>query len=197
MNTDGIQVISPQDQAPDSEKQTLPVVPIREGVLFPSTESVLTFGRVISVEAINEAKRTKNLVVLLSQKQSNTDTPTQDDMFGVGTLAIVERTLNTEGQLNALVRGIGRVKILNFVSTKPYILAEVEKLHDVVVQDDETKALSAHLQKEFKRAVHMGKPVEFLNFMKLMSGLHDGELVDQIASTLTLETDEKQKSWKH
>ena len=175
------------------EKLVLPVVPIREGVLFPSTESVLTFGRVISVEAINEAKRTQNMVVLLSQKQPNVDTPEQNDMYAVGTLAIVERTLNTEGQLNALVRGIGRVKILNFVSTKPYILAEVEKLNDILALDDESKALAAHLQKEFKRAVHMGKPVEFLNFMKLMSGIHDGELVDQIASTLTLETDEKQK----
>src|SRR5437870_384608 len=52
----------------EPEKLFLPVVPIREGVLFPSTESVLTFGRIISVEAVHEAKRTKNLVILLSQK---------------------------------------------------------------------------------------------------------------------------------
>jgi ATP-dependent Lon protease len=174
------------------EQLTLPVVPIREGVLFPSTESVLTFGRVISVEAVHEAKRSNNLVVLLSQRRSNIDIPTQDQMFEVGTLAIVERTLSTEGQLNALVRGIGRVKVLNFKSSRPFIVAEVEKLQDISVEDEEMKALSAHLQKEFKRAVQMGKPVEFLNFMKLMSGMNDGELVDQIASTLNLETEEKQ-----
>jgi len=177
----------------DPNKLILPVVPIREGVLFPSTESVLTFGRVISVEAIHEAKRTKDLVVLLSQRKPGMDTPTQKDMYEIGTLAIVERTLSTEGQLNALVRGIGRVKVLRFTNTQPFIMAEVEKLQDILVVDDETKALSAHLQKEFKRAVQMGKPVEFLNFMKLMSGVNDGELVDQIASTLNLETDEKQK----
>ena len=175
------------------EVQTLPVVPIREGVLFPNTESVLTFGRVISVEAVNEAKRSKNLVVLLSQREPNTDIPNQDQMYGVGTLAIVERTLSTEGQLNALVRGIGRVKVLRFTSSRPFIMADVEKLDDISDDDEETKALSAHLQKEFKRAVQMGKPVEFLNFMKLMSGMNDGELVDQIASTLTLDTEEKQK----
>lgn len=177
----------------EPERLTLPVVPIREGVLFPSTESVLTFGRVISVEAVQEAKRAQNMVVLLSQRESNTDIPKQDQMFEVGTLAVVERTLSTEGQLNALVRGIGRVKVLNFTSTRPFIVAEVEKLSDIDVNDDETKALSTHLQKEFKRAVQMGKPVEFLNFMKLMSGMNDGELVDQIASTLSLETDEKQE----
>jgi len=178
---------------PQPEQLTLPVVPIREGVLFPSTESVLTFGRVISVEAIHEAKRTKNLVVLLSQKQPNLETPTQHDMYGVGTLAIVERTLSTEGQMNALVRGIGRVKVLNILSSHPQIMAKVEKLSDIYVNDDEMQALSTHLQKEFKRAVQMGKPVEFLNFMKLMSDLNNGELVDQIASTLNLETAEKQE----
>ncbi|MBW7944271.1 endopeptidase La [Patescibacteria group bacterium] len=185
-------VPSPKSEAKQPERLTLPIVPIREGVLFPNTESVLTFGRVISVEAVNQAKRDNNMVVLLSQREPNTDIPNQDQMYSVGTLAVVERTLSTEGQLNALVRGIGRVKILNFVSNRPYIMAEVEKLEDLAEDDEETKALSAHLQKEFKRAVQMGKPVEFLNFMKLMSGMNDGELVDQIASTLTLETEDKQ-----
>ncbi len=185
---------APKTEIPSEPEQlTLPVVPIREGVLFPSTESVLTFGRVISVEAINEAKRNKNLVILLSQKQPNLETPTKNDLYGVGTLAIVERTLSTEGQMNALVRGIGRVKVLDILSSHPQIMAQVEKLSDVLVQDDEMQALSTHLQKEFKRAVQMGKPVEFLNFMKLMSDLNNGELVDQIASTLNLETDEKQE----
>jgi ATP-dependent Lon protease len=174
------------------ELMTLPVVPIREGVLFPNTESVLTFGRVISVEAVNQAKRADSMVVLLSQREPNTDIPTQEQMFEVGTLAVVERTLNTEGQLNALVRGIGRVRILKFASNRPFILAEVVKLQDTDGDGEEVKALSTHLQKEFKRAVQMGKPVEFLNFMKLMSGMNDGELVDQIASTLTLDTEDKQ-----
>lgn len=186
-------VASPIQESKKTEVLTLPVVPIREGVLFPNTESVLTFGRVISVEAVNQAKRANNMVVLLSQREPNTDIPNQDQMYEVGTLAMVERTLSTEGQLNALVRGTGRVRVLKFVTNRPYILAEVEKLDDISQDDEEAKALSAHLQKEFKRAVQMGKPVEFLNFMKLMSGMNDGELVDQIASTLTLDTEEKQK----
>lgn len=188
-----VEVVENKPGESKSKIQTLPVVPIREGVLFPNTESVLTFGRVISVEAVNQAKRSDNMVVLLSQREPNTDIPNQDQMYEMGTLAIVERTLSTEGQLNALVRGVGRVRVLKFVSSRPFILAEVEKLEDISDNDEETRALSAHLQKEFKRAVQMGKPVEFLNFMKLMSGMNDGELVDQIASTLTLETDEKQK----
>jgi len=95
--------------------------------------------------------------------------------------------------VNALVRGIGRVKVLRYVRTKPSLLAQAIKLDDEVEKDEELRALASHLQKEFRRAVHMGKPVEFLNFMKLMSGVTEGELVDQIASTLSIKTKEKQQ----
>lgn len=170
----------------------LPVIPIREGVLFPSTESVLTFGRKSSIESIRASKYTQNQVVLVTQKDPSTDRPKLNDVYQVGTLAVVERTLKADDQINALVRGVSRVKVKSFVKTVPHITAQVEHLHEIQHQDEEIKALATHLQKEFRKAVHMGKPVEFLNFMKLMSGVNDGELVDQIASTLTLETEEKQ-----
>ncbi len=175
-----------------AEQLVLPVVPVREGVLFPSTESVLTFGRPLSVKAIQESAQSQNLVVLLTQKKMTTEEPGPSDLYEIGTLGMVERTLKTDDQVNALVRGIGRVKILRYVRTSPSILAQVVKLEDETVRDEELKALATHLQKEFRKAVHMGKPVEFLNFMKLMSGVTDGELVDQIASTLTIKTKEKQ-----
>lgn len=171
----------------------LPVVPIREGVLFPSTESVLTFGRQISVTAIQESLKSQNMVVLLTQKKANQESPSPTDLYEVGTLAVVERTLKTDDQVNALVRGIGRVKILRYIRTQPNMLAQVIKLEDVVERDEELRALASHLQKEFRKSVHMGKPVEFLNFMKLMSGVTEGELVDQIASTLSIKTKEKQQ----
>ncbi|MDQ3008952.1 MAG: endopeptidase La, partial [bacterium] len=115
------------------------------------------------------------------------------DLYEIGTLAMVERTLKNDDQVNALVRGIGRVKILRYVRTAPTLLAQVIRLEDETERDDELRALASTLQKEFRKAVHMGKPVEFLNFMKLMSGVTEGELVDQIASTLSIKTKEKQE----
>lgn len=171
----------------------LPVVPIREGVLFPSTESVLTFGRAISVTAIQEALKSQNMVVLLTQRKPTQENPGPNDLYEIGTLAMVERTLKTDDQINALVRGIGRVKILRYVRTQPTMLAQVVRLDDILDRDEELRAMATHLQKEFRKAVHMGKPVEFLNFMKLMSGVTEGELVDQIASTLNVSTKDKQK----
>lgn len=177
----------------DSNQLTLPIVPIREGVLFPSTESVLTFGRPISLKALNAVTDQQKLMVLVTQKNPNLDQPKSSELYQIGTLVTVEKKLNTDDSTNALVRGLGRVKILSYLATEPYLLAKVEKLADVIVENDESRALSAHLQKEFRRAVQMGKPVEFLNFMKLVGGVSDSELTDQIASTLNIETSEKQQ----
>lgn len=174
-------------------RQVLPVVPIREGVLFPSTESVLTFGRSVSLNAIKDSARSKKMVVLLTQRDAETDNPQPGDLYQIGTLAIVEKTLHVDNSVNALVRGIGRVKVTRFTTVVPKLTAEVIDLDDEEEKDEEMEALVKHLQKEFRRAVHMGKPVEFLNFMKLMGGVTDGELVDQIASTLSIKTTEKQE----
>ncbi|PIR59607.1 MAG: endopeptidase La, partial [Candidatus Pacebacteria bacterium CG10_big_fil_rev_8_21_14_0_10_45_6] len=95
--------------------------------------------------------------------------------------------------INALVRGIARVRILSFQQEKPHIMVTALRLPDFEEKDAELAALVSHLQKEFRNAVHMGKPVEFLNFMKLMAGVTNGELVDQIASTLNINTVQKQK----
>ena len=170
----------------------LPAIPIREGVLFPGTESVLTFGRALSVNAIKDAAKNHKLVILITQKDPKTNTPKPEELYTIGTLAMVEKTLKTNDSINALVRGIGRVRIDRFITTKTQFTVEATKLTEVLASDDELKALVGHLQKEFRKAVHMGKPVEFLNFMKLMGGVTDGELVDQIASTLNIPTTEKQ-----
>jgi ATP-dependent Lon protease len=170
----------------------LPVVPVREGVLFPSTESVLSFGRTASVKAIQESLKQQKMIVLVAQRKASVNDPGPADLYTVGTLAVVERTLNSDNQVNALVRGVGRVQVIRYLKTEPTLLAQVIKLEDISHRDDEQRALSSHLQKEFRKAIHMGKPVEFLNFMKLVSGVTDGELVDQIASTLNAKTKEKQ-----
>lgn len=171
----------------------LPVIPIREGVLFPSTESILTFGRAISKKAIEKSIKHKKLIVLITQKKASIQDPKPDDLYTVGTLAFVERSLRSDNTVSALVRGISRVKILNFTQLKPVIMASVKKIPDKLEKGDELSALSSHLQKLFREIVQIGKPVEFLNFMKLMSGVNEGELADQIASTLNIKTFEKQK----
>lgn len=174
------------------EIMVLDAIPIREGLLFPSTESVLSFGRQLSLNAIKDLGTSKKTVVLITQKDPQVNLPEAKDLYPVGTLAVVEKKLETDSNINALVKGTSRVKILRFVSTSPKLVVEVEKLEESEESAKENKALVTHLQNEFRKAVHMGKPVEFLSFMKLMGGVTNGELVDQISSTLNIKTAEKQ-----
>lgn len=171
----------------------LPLIPVREGIMFPQTEAVLNFGRKKSVAAILKAEQTQNTVILVAQKNKNVDDPQQKDLFSVGTLVSIERTLNTNNQINALVQGKKRVKILRVVVEDECLMAEAEILEDIIRDKEKITALSKHLSKLFNTAVNLGKPVEFLNFMKLMSGVNAGELADQIASTLQITTHKKQK----
>lgn len=183
---DAVQSLLPTNQL------VLPVIPVRDGILFPHTESVLTFGRKQSINAIKSSIRSRNLVVLVSQKKEELEEPKPADLYTVGTLAMVDRTLKGDGYINALVKGVGRVRIIRYVKTEPNFVAQVIKLEDHYERDEELKALATHLQKEFRKAVQIGKTVEFLNFMKLMSGVNEGEMADQIASSLNAKTHIKQ-----
>lgn len=175
-----------------SNSLNLPVVPIREGVLFPQTESVLGFGREISISAIRRAQKQGNHLILLTQKNAQIERPRAKDLYQIGTLAVIEKTLRNSSNVNALVRGISRVKIQKFLQEEPFLQAIADKVPSFIQRDDELIALSNQLQKLFRQTVQMGKQIEFLNFIKLLSGVNEGEMADQIASTLNIPTAKKQ-----
>lgn len=170
-----------------------PMVALREGVVFPSTESILTFARPRSVAAIEQAIRSHQNIVLVTQRVENVTEPTDAELYTVGVLASVERILKGEQEVNALVHAIERVKITKISRTKDFMECEIESDPDVESEKPESAALCKVLTSEFRKAVNLGKSVEFLNFMKLMGGVNPSELANQIASTLELPTKKKQK----
>ncbi|OGG05735.1 endopeptidase La [Candidatus Gottesmanbacteria bacterium RIFCSPHIGHO2_02_FULL_40_24] len=172
--------------------KTLPVIPIRDGVVFPNTEIVLTFGRPRSLAAIEASNSTDRNVILVMQKTPHLHEPATSDLYGVGTIARIERLLKTDGEINALVKGIHRVEILSYESTDPYFTAKVVESKDEGVQSEETTALVNHITSELKRAVNLGKSVDFLSFMNIMSGLSPGEFANHVASVLDIKPTEKQ-----
>src|SRR3990172_5289649 len=171
----------------------LPVVAIREGVIFPHTETILTFGRKKSVSAINAAYQSHREVVFLTQKSYRDTDPGGNDLHQVGTLGIVQQTLQTNGDTNALVRGLKRVKVDKWIDNDEYLLAEVREVPDVIEKTTELEAVTKYLTGLFRRVGNMGKPVEYFTMMRLMGGQGPAELADQVASSLDLETVKKQE----
>ncbi len=170
----------------------LPVVPIRDGIVFPGTEMILTFGRARSVAAIDAAQTSGKRVVLLMQKNPTINDPTPSDLYQLGTVGEIVQMMRNEGEINALVRGIAKVNILSYESVEPYFVATVAETTDVEETDDETKAFFNFLTNELRRAVKLGKTMDFLTFMNIMSGITPLALSHQIAGVLDIKPHERQ-----
>ncbi len=173
--------------------KVLPVVPIRDGVVFPNTEIVLTFGRPKSLSAIEAANlSTDRLVVLVMQKSASVHEPSTNDLYTIGTVARIERLLKSDTEINALVRGIARVEVTSYEAREPYFLGKILEVNDEYSPSDEISALCNLLTAQLKKAVNLGKSIDFLSFMNIMSGLPPVELSHHIGSILDIKPQEKQ-----
>ncbi|MDO8658954.1 MAG: endopeptidase La [Candidatus Levybacteria bacterium] len=173
-------------------EKIVPIIPIRDGIIFPSTDSVLTFGRPKSLAALESSFQHERIVCFVLQKNPKLNDPTSEELYSIGTLSRIERMIRTDGEINAQVRGLSRVRILSYEDHQSYLLAKVVEIPDVVEDNPEIKALCNHLANEFRRAMNLGKPADFLIFMNIMSENSPSELSDLIASVLDLKPSERQ-----
>lgn len=174
-------------------EKLIPLIPIRDGVIFPNTDSVLTFGRPKSLAALESSFGGERIVCFVLQKNSKLNDPSSSDLYSVGTLSRIERMTRTEGEIIAQVRGISRVRIEDIFEEKSYLMAKVVEIPDVVDNSPEIKALCNHLTNEFRRAMNLGKTVDFLVFMNIMSDNSPYEFADLIASVLDIKPSERQE----
>ncbi|MBI4089569.1 MAG: endopeptidase La [Candidatus Levybacteria bacterium] len=174
-------------------EKLVPLIPIRDGVIFPNTDSVLTFGRPKSLAALESSFKSERIVCFVLQRNSKLNDPTPSDLYAVGTLSRIERMTRTEGEIIAQVRGISRVKITSVVEESSYLMAKVVEIPDIVDNSPQIKALCNHLTNEFRRAMNLGKTVDFLVFMNIMSDNSPYEFADLIASVLDIKPSERQE----
>ncbi|KKS24502.1 MAG: Lon protease [Microgenomates group bacterium GW2011_GWC1_41_8] len=180
------------------QEKEYPIIPIRNGVVFPHTESVLVFGRSRSVAAIEKAHKENSMAVVVMQKDPSINEPTSTDLYTIGSLIKVEKLQrNTDDngrvEINALIKGVERVQILSFESFEPYLVGKVVEIPEQVEEeDDEIKALCKHVSSQLRRAVSLGKSMDFISFMKITSGLNALELANQIASIVDTQRQERQ-----
>jgi len=194
----------PADQHPDQvqekpininnkdKKTILPMVPLRDVVMFPHLEIVLAFGRSQSIKAVEHAFKTSKFVFLTTQKNPAIANPNTDDLYAIGTICRIERLLKTGNEINALVHGVRRAKISESNLVGDFGIAKLDMIDEINDQTPEAESLVKVLTNNLKRAVNMGKPIDFLVFMKLMSGVPKPELADQVGSILDIPIHQKQ-----
>ena len=173
-------------------EKIVPIIPIRDGIIFPNTDSVLTFGRPKSLSALESSFNQERIVGFVLQKNARLNEPTPSDLYTVGTLSHIERMIKSDGEINAQIRGLSRIRVLEYVEDSPYLMARVVELEDDMTDNPEVKALTNHLINEFKKAINMGKFVDFLIFMNVMSENTPSQIADLVSSVLDLKPNEKQ-----
>ena len=177
----------------DSNTLHVPVIPIRDGIVFPHTESILTFGRPKSLSALENAFTGEKLVCFVLQKNPRQNNPELTDLYQVGTIAHIERMIRSDGEVNALVKGISRARIISYNESSEYLEALIDEVDELSVESDEMTALVNHITSMFKKSLSLGKQADFLVFMNIMSDINPAELADQIASTLDVKGSERQE----
>ncbi len=171
----------------------IPIIPIRDGIVFPHTESILTFGRPRSLAALETAFSGERVVCFVLQKNPRQEDPDVSDLYQMGTIAHIERMIRSDGEVNALVKGLSRAQIVSYSESTQYLQAVVHEIDDFEPENPELKALMNHLTSAFKKALSLGKQADFLVFMNIMSDISASELADQIASTLDIKGSERQE----
>lgn len=173
-------------------EKAVPIIPIRDGIIFPNTDSVLTFGRPKSLAALESSFEHERVVCFVLQKSSRVNDPEPSDLFEIGTLSRIERMIRADGEINAQVRGLSRVKIVSYEKQDNFFVARVVELEEENDTSPEVTALCNHLTNEFRRAMNFGKSADFLVFMNIMSENSPSELSDLVASALDLKPQERQ-----
>jgi ATP-dependent Lon protease len=177
-----------------SEQPIYPLIPIREGIVFPATENVLVFGRPKSVNGINEAIKKDKKIVLMAQKNPNTDDPKKEELYQIGILVSIEKTvLGEKGEINALVKGLHKVKVVSFIKEEPYFEVKVAKIEEKYIDDEEVKAMVKFIAEQVKKAINLGKSVDFNFLVNILNVINPLDFSNQVAVILDLRPDERQK----
>lgn len=176
-----------------SEQSIVPLVAVRDGIVFPNTENVLAFGRQKSVDAINEGLKKDKRLVLVMQRNSSVDDPKQTDLYNIGVVVRIEKTiLGEKGEINALVRGVEKVRIVEFVKENPFFEVKIEIIKDTTAEDEETQAMIKHISSQIKKAINLGKVVDFVFLMNILNISSPQDFSNQVAVVLDLKTEERQ-----
>jgi len=173
----------------------IPVLPVRETVLFPHAVLPLTVGRESSIQLI-ESLGEERTIVVLAQVDPRQDQPKPEDMHGVGTIATVHKVVRMPNQSRfVFTEGVGRVRIVRYSQTEPYMMAEVEVLEDVEpATTSSIEAMVRNVVAQFQQIVTESATLSD-ELRTIAASLEDpARLVDFVASSLPfLTTEEKQK----
>lgn len=175
--------------------QTLPMLPVRDMVVFPYMISPLFVSREASIRAVEEALAKNRLIFLASQKDVLEENPSPDSIYTVGTVAMIMRMRKlSDGRIRILIQGVAKAKIKNYIKTSPSLEVSVEKVENLLVANPkDSEALIRQAKELIERMIAMGKALSPDILLVLDDYSDPGRAADLIASNIGIKYQDAQK----
>ncbi|TDJ05500.1 MAG: endopeptidase La [Deltaproteobacteria bacterium] len=178
----------------DSNKLQIPLLPLRDVVVFPYMIAPLYIGRDKSIKAVNAAMKNKKEIFLVTQKDPKNEDPKESDLFTIGTIATVAQMLKLpDGTVKVLIEGKKRGKLLDFIPKSEYFLVHAQPIEEEEVSDIETEALTRNLLSAFESYVKHNKKIPAESYNNVSSIKEANRLSDSICAYIQLKQDDKQE----
>jgi len=173
----------------------LPLLSLKNSVVFPFLATPLIVGRKKSLEAVKTASKEHKIIVVVAQKEENKEQVNKDDLYDIGTACAIKQVSDvSENEIKCIVEGITRVKIKYFTQTEPYFKVVTEVLEDIpYIDDEETENLNTTIRIQVEKFIQLGIPLPTA-FVVAATNISRPEIQsDLFASYLLPSTKQKQK----
>jgi ATP-dependent Lon protease len=172
----------------------LPVLPLKDTVVFPDSVLPLAIGQERSVRLVDDVVAGNRLLALVASKDAETEQPGWDELHEIGTAAVVQKMIRVpDGSLRILVQGIRRIRLIDKLQDEPYLVGRFIEVPDIYEETPQTQALSQNVQTLFARLIGL-MPYLPEELALAAANVDDpSALCHLVASTLRLKTEEKQQ----
>jgi len=176
-----------------SDTRRLPMMPIRDVVIFPHMMTPFVVGRESSVRALEEALATDKKIFLATQHEATVDEPRPDEIYQVGTVANIVQSVRTpDGNIKVLVEGVERGKILSVTEEDGYFRASVRTFSFKVESGPQVEALTSRVTSLFEQYVKLSQNLNYETMIAAVRVDEPGKLADTVSANLQLNIEEKQ-----
>ncbi|MDD2319033.1 MAG: endopeptidase La [Geobacteraceae bacterium] len=176
--------------------ETLPLLPVRDVVVYPYMIIPLFVGREISINAVDWALSRDRLIFLATQKEISDEEPSPEEIYTVGTVAMIMRMLKLpDGRVKILVQGLAKARITEFLESKPFFSVRIDRIVEpaIIEPSIETEAFLRTIKEQITKITSLGKSISSEVTVILENMQDPGSLADLIASNIGLKVEEAQK----
>jgi ATP-dependent Lon protease len=185
------ETVSPNEGA---VAEILPILPLKETVVFPDSMTPLAVGQERSIQLVDEAVAKDTTIALVTTRADDEEAQTADDIYPVGTAAQIHKMIRVpDGTLRILVQGIRRVSLDRVVETEPYLVGEFTDLPDIEGPETEVDALARNVEALFSRIIGLVPYLPDELQLAAANAEDPSALANLIATTMRLKTPEKQE----